>query len=31
LLNNGGVSHEIESDIGKQYGQIFLDNAAHWK
>jgi len=25
------MSYEIESDIGKQYGQIFLDNAAHWK
>jgi len=22
---------EIESDIAKQYGQIILNNAAHWK
>ena len=31
LLDKGGVSHMTESDIGKQYGQIFLDSTNHWK
>jgi hypothetical protein len=31
LLNEGEVSYETESSIGKQYGQIFLDNTKHWK
>ena len=31
LLDKGEVSYEIESSIGKQYGQVFLDNSKHWK
>lgn len=31
LLEKGEVSYQIESNIGKQYGQVFLDNTKHWK
>jgi quercetin dioxygenase-like cupin family protein len=31
LLDKGEVSYETESSIGKQYGQVFLDNTKHWK
>jgi hypothetical protein len=31
LLDKGEVSFETESSIGKQYGQVFLDNTKHWK
>jgi len=31
LLDKGDVSYETESTIGKQYGQVFLDNTKHWK
>ena len=31
LLDKGKVSYETESSIGKQYGQVFLDNTKHWK
>lgn len=31
LLARGTVSYETESDIGKQYGQVLLDSANHWK
>ena len=31
LLDKGEVSNQIESSIGKQYGQVFLDNTRHWK
>lgn len=31
LLDKGKVSYETESSIGKQYGQIFLENTKHWK
>lgn len=31
LLEKGEVSYETESNIGKQYGQVFLDNTKHWK
>ena len=31
LLDKGGVSHMTESNIGKQYGQVFLDSTNHWK
>ena len=31
LLARGEVSYETESSIGKQYGQVFLDNTKHWK
>ena len=31
LLDKGEVSYETESSIGKQYGQIFLDDTKHWK
>jgi quercetin dioxygenase-like cupin family protein len=31
LLGNGEVSYETESNIGRQYGQVFLDNTKHWK
>ncbi len=30
LLDKGEVSYETESSIGKQYGQVFLDNTKHW-
>jgi quercetin dioxygenase-like cupin family protein len=30
LLFKGDVSYETESNIGKQYGQVFLDNTKHW-
>jgi len=31
LLDKGKVSHMTESNIGKQYGQVFLDSTNHWK
>jgi quercetin dioxygenase-like cupin family protein len=31
LLGKGDVSHITESDIGEQYGQVFLDGTKHWK
>ena len=31
LLDKGKVSYETESNIGKQFGQVFLDNAKHWE
>ena len=31
LLDKGEVSYKTELSIGKQYGQIFLDNTKHWK
>jgi quercetin dioxygenase-like cupin family protein len=31
LLDKGEISHMKESNIGKQYGQVFLDNTNHWK
>ena len=31
LLNKGEVSNMTESNIGKQYGQVFLDSTNHWK
>jgi len=31
LLDKGKISFETESNIAKQYGQIFLDNTKHWK
>jgi quercetin dioxygenase-like cupin family protein len=31
LLDKDEVSYEVESNIGEQYGQIFLDNTKHWK
>ena len=31
LLDKGGVSHMTESNIAKQYGQVFLDSTNHWK
>jgi quercetin dioxygenase-like cupin family protein len=31
LLNKDEVSYETEADIGKQYGQVFLDSTKHWK
>jgi mannose-6-phosphate isomerase-like protein (cupin superfamily) len=31
LRDKGKVSYETESSIGKQYGQVFLDNTKHWK
>ena len=30
LLAKGDVSFEQESEIGKKYGQIFLDGSQHW-
>jgi len=30
LLEKGKVSYDQESDIGKKYGQIFLDGTKHW-
>jgi quercetin dioxygenase-like cupin family protein len=30
LLGKGSVSHEQESDIGRKYGQIFLEDVKHW-
>ena len=29
LLEKGEVAYETESSIGKQYGQVFLDNTKH--
>jgi quercetin dioxygenase-like cupin family protein len=31
LLEKGEVSHMTESNIGRQYGQVFLDSTNHWK
>ena len=31
LLDKGEASYMIESKIGKQYGQVFLDSNKHWK
>jgi len=31
LLDKEKVSFETESNIAKQYGQIFLDNTNHWE
>jgi len=31
LLGKDEVSYEIESSIGRQYGQVFLNNTKHWK
>jgi len=31
LLDKGKVSWNVESDIAKQYGQIFLENTKHWE
>ena len=31
LLGKDEVSYEIESSIGRQYGQVFLSNTKHWK
>jgi quercetin dioxygenase-like cupin family protein len=31
LLGKGDVSHTTESDIGEQYGQVFLEGTKHWK
>lgn len=31
LLTKGEISYEIESEIGRQYGQVFLDSTHHWK
>ncbi len=31
LLDKGEVSNMTESNIGKQYGQVFLDSTNHWK
>jgi quercetin dioxygenase-like cupin family protein len=30
LLEKGTISYEQESDIGKKYGQFFLDDTKHW-
>ena len=30
LLAKGDVSFEQESEIGKKYGQIFLNDSKHW-
>ena len=30
LLEKGTVSFEQESEIGKKYGQIFLEGSKHW-
>ena len=30
LLAKGDVSFEEESEIGKKYGQLFLDGSNHW-
>jgi hypothetical protein len=31
LLEKGEVSYITESNIGEQYGQVFLDSIKHWK
>ncbi len=31
LLDKGKVSYETESNIAKQYGQVFFDSTKHWK
>ncbi len=31
LLKRGEVSDETESNIGEQYGPVFLDYIKHWK
>lgn len=31
LLSIGEVSYEEETYMGARYGQVFLDNAKHWK
>lgn len=31
LLRKGDVSWETESNIARQYGQVFLENTNHWK
>lgn len=31
LLSNGQISYEEESNIGKKYGQVFLDSTKHWR
>ncbi len=31
LLGKGEVSYETESNIGEQYGQVFIDYTKHWK
>ncbi|AJM93081.1 cupin domain-containing protein [Nitrosopumilus piranensis] len=30
MLSKGNVSFEQESEIGKKYGQMFLDGSKHW-
>lgn len=30
LLTKGNVAWETESDIARQYGQVFLENTNHW-
>lgn len=31
LLHKGDVTWDVESSIAKRYGQVFLENANHWK
>lgn len=31
LLKQGNVTWETESNIARQYGQVFLENTNHWK
>lgn len=31
LLQKGLVTWELESEIARKYGQVFLENANHWK
>jgi quercetin dioxygenase-like cupin family protein len=30
LLSKGSVTWETESNIARQYGQVFLENVNHW-
>lgn len=30
MLEKGNVSYDVESSIGRQYGQILLDKSKHW-
>lgn len=31
MLDRGEVSYPTEFDMGRQYGQVFLDSTKHWK
>ena len=31
LLGKDEISYETEENIGRQYGQVFLDNTKHWQ